>query len=61
VQICQRRRARARKGVVSPVDGPTWAKFGPELFMSFSFSFSARAKEILENCRNILKMQDQFF
>jgi hypothetical protein len=47
-------------GAFSPVDGPTWAGSGPALFLSFSFSFSTRAKEILENCRKMLKIQDQF-
>jgi hypothetical protein len=27
---------------------------------AFSFSFSAKSKKYLENCRKILKMQDQF-
>jgi hypothetical protein len=52
--------ARARSGAFSPVDRPTWAGSGPALFLSFSFSFSSRAKEILENCRKMLKIQDQF-
>jgi hypothetical protein len=42
------------------VVGPAWANSGPALFLSFSFSFSARAKEILENYRKMLKIQDQF-
>jgi hypothetical protein len=37
------------RGALQPVDGPTWASYGPELFIVFSFSFSTRAKEILEN------------
>jgi hypothetical protein len=28
---------------------------------SFSFSFSTRIKGFLENCRKMLKMQDQFY
>jgi hypothetical protein len=48
--------ARARAGTFSPVDGPTWAGSGPALFLPFSFSFSVRAKEILENYRKILKI-----
>jgi hypothetical protein len=37
-----------------------WAGFGPGLFIPFSFSFSARTKTILENCRKISKMSNQF-
>jgi hypothetical protein len=51
-----RGRARGRAWARSAEVGPTWAKFGPELFISFS----ARAKTILENCKKMLKMQDQF-
>jgi hypothetical protein len=40
--------------------GPTWARFGPTLFKTFSFSFSTKVKTILENCRKILKMSNQF-
>jgi hypothetical protein len=43
---------------------PSWAGSGriqPRTVHRFPFSFSARAKEILENCRKILKMLDQFF
>jgi hypothetical protein len=45
---------------LSSSNGLTWASFGPELFISFLFSFSPRAKEILENCRKMIKIQDQF-
>jgi hypothetical protein len=40
-----------------------WAglgRFRPSTVEYFSFSFSTRAKEILENCRKMLKIQDQF-
>ena len=33
-----------------PVPCVDWAGFGPRLFIPFSFSFSARAKTILDNC-----------
>jgi hypothetical protein len=39
-----------------PVHGLTWASFGPILFMLFSFSFSARLRKFLENCRKMLKI-----
>jgi hypothetical protein len=29
----------ARARALPPVDGPTWASFGPELFIVFSFLF----------------------
>jgi hypothetical protein len=51
---------RARARALPPEDGPTWASSGPEQFMPFSFSFSARVKEFLENCRKMLKIPDQF-
>jgi hypothetical protein len=38
-----------------------WAdlgRFRSNTVLIFSFSFSTRAKEILENCRKMLKMQD---
>jgi hypothetical protein len=35
-------------------------QFWPNTIHTFPFSFSARIKELLENCRKILKMQDQF-
>jgi hypothetical protein len=41
----------------------SWADLGqiqPNTVHTFSFSFSTTAKEILENCRKMLKMQDQF-
>jgi hypothetical protein len=53
-------RARARAGALLSCSGLTWAGFGPILFMPFLFSFSTRAKEILENCRKILKIPNQF-
>jgi hypothetical protein len=31
--------AQARADVLPPVDGPTWASSGPELFILFSFFF----------------------
>lgn len=40
-----------------------WADLGQiwsNTIHSFSFSFSARAKTIPENCRKMLKIQDQF-
>jgi hypothetical protein len=40
-----------------------WAglgRFGSNTVHTFSFSFSARAKEILENCRKMIKIPDQF-
>jgi hypothetical protein len=40
-----------------------WAGSGqiqPITVGSFPFSFSARIREFLENCKNMLKMQDQF-
>jgi hypothetical protein len=43
-----------------PVPCVDWAGFGPRLFIPFSFSFSARAKTILENCRKMVKMSNQF-
>jgi hypothetical protein len=33
---------QARAGALPPIDGPTWASSGPELFMLFPFSFSIR-------------------
>jgi hypothetical protein len=42
-----------------PVVGPTWASFGPVMLILF-FSFSARTKEILENCKKKLKYQINF-
>jgi hypothetical protein len=30
---------RGRGRAFPPVVGPTWARFGPELFLSFSFFF----------------------
>jgi hypothetical protein len=51
---------RARAGTFSPLDGPTWVGSGPALFLPFSFSFSIRAKEILENYRKMLKISNQF-
>jgi hypothetical protein len=41
--------AQARAQALFSSSGPTWAGCGPTLFLSFSFF--ARAKEILENCR----------
>jgi hypothetical protein len=37
-----------------------WAEFGPGLFILLVFSFSARAKTILENYRKMVKMPNQF-
>jgi hypothetical protein len=34
--------AQARGGTLPPIDGPTWASSGPELFMLFPFSFFVR-------------------
>jgi hypothetical protein len=50
--------ARARARALFSNSGPTWAGCGPALFLSFSFS--ARAKEILENCRKMIKIPNQF-
>jgi hypothetical protein len=47
-------RARAR-GRGSAGSGPTWAGFGPTLFICFSFSFIPRAKTIIEKCRKMYK------
>jgi hypothetical protein len=52
--------AQARADALPPVDGPTWASSGSELFMLFPFSFSVRVKEFLENCRKMIKIPDQF-
>jgi hypothetical protein len=41
----------------------TWVvlgQFRPSTIHVFPFSFSARIREFLENCRKMLKMQDQF-
>jgi hypothetical protein len=51
VQVCQRARGRASAG-----SGPTWAGFGPVLFICFSFSFISRAKTIIENSRKMIKL-----
>jgi hypothetical protein len=51
---------RAQERALPPEDAPTWASSGPELFMPFSFSFSTRVKEFLENCRKMLKIPYQF-
>jgi hypothetical protein len=37
-----------------------WAEFSPTLFIVFIILFSARVREFLENCRKMLKIQDQF-
>jgi hypothetical protein len=49
-----------RGRVFSPGHGLYWASFGPVLFMFFLFLFSSRVREFIENCRKMLKMQDQF-
>jgi hypothetical protein len=36
-------------------------RFRSNTVHSFPFSFSVRAKEIIENCRKILKIPNQFF
>jgi hypothetical protein len=51
VQVGQRVRGRASAG-----SGPTWAGFGPVLFICFSFSFISRAKTIIENGRKMIKL-----
>jgi hypothetical protein len=35
-------------------------QFWPNTIHAFPFSFSARIIEFLENCRKMLKIQDQF-
>jgi hypothetical protein len=57
-ELCANPPARARTGALSPPRGPTWANSGLALFVSFSFS--TRAKEILENYRKMLKIPNQF-
>jgi hypothetical protein len=52
-----RGRARGRAWARSALVGPVQARISPGLFISFSFSFSVKFQEILENRR---KMQDQF-
>jgi hypothetical protein len=49
-------RERARVG--SPLLQAGWAEFSPRLFIVFPFSFCARIKRFLENCRKMLKIQD---
>jgi hypothetical protein len=46
---------QARARACSPFWRPTWAELSPTLFISFSFSFSARIREFIENCRKMLK------
>jgi hypothetical protein len=44
--------ARARARALLPVDGPTWASSGPELFMLFPFLF-------LSGFQNFLKIAEK--
>ena len=51
--------ARAR-GRAFPLELGRWAESGPSLLKHFPFSFIPRAKTIIEKCRKILKLPNQF-
>jgi hypothetical protein len=36
-----------------------WAEFSPTLFIAFPFLFLPRIRKFIENCRKMLKIQDQ--
>jgi hypothetical protein len=55
----QNSRAGARAGTFC-LDWAGSGQIQPITVSSFSFSFSARIREFLENCRKMLKIQDQF-
>jgi hypothetical protein len=57
--LCVNLTPRARAGALSPV----WAdsgQFQPTTIHHFSFSFSARIREIIENSRKMLKNKTNF-
>jgi hypothetical protein len=58
--LCANLATQARAWARLPVQGPTWAGFSPLLFI-FSLFFFSRLREIIENSRKMLKIQDQFY